>query len=157
MLVIVGTYREGHQIIALKVYDTVENKMGMYYKKDVLKAASNSSVTIIGIDHKEDGHNVSLSYQGYNVKALDIVDGAGNVIEDRGMWIPLETQGFGDATQIKVVNSIGITKMISMNEFMELLDNRKIVGAKRNRSGVTYHKYCQRKGITFENTTEISN
>ena len=147
MFVIIGTYREGSQIVALKMYDTVNDKMGMYYKRDVLHAAAQSNVTVLGIDCKEDSRNASLSYQGYNVKSLDIVDGAGNVIENRGMWIPLETQGFGDAAHVKMVNSAGTVKLFPFGEFMRLLDNRKIVGAKRNRSGITYHKYCQRKGI----------
>lgn len=152
MYFIIGTYRVREHIIGLKLYNPETGEVKMEHKNEVFRQASLGKEVYLGIEQKVDSYGedkTMLRRKIFNVRTLDEVDENGNPINENHVRIPISTEGFGINTKIKVVDSMGKIEVIGYDELLKLIDDRKITGAQRNKTTITYHELCKQVGVTY--------
>lgn len=153
MLFIIGVYKEGHYIVGLKLYDSASNKIGMFYKRQVLEAVAQKNVEIAGIRTKVDCNGITkkeLSRKIYNVKLLDQVDSKGNPIDTRHVRVPIYTEGFSNSMKITLVDSMGKLETVEYEKLLEMIKGRKVTGAAK-RSTLIFSEWCETRGLSSLN------
>jgi len=160
MLIIIGTYRTGgktrSKIDGVKVYDTVDRKMYMFPTENVLDVVKRKKCDVVGVKtvtpYGEEGNIVKLSTSSeFNVRSLDIVDEYGIPVNNNRIRIPIEVEGFGSSSKIHLLDSSGNIEKVTYDEFVSLLNDKKIVGAHRCSKGtINYSSHLRRRGICIE-------
>lgn len=162
MLLVVGIYHTGkkHQKIdGIKVYDTVTKKMGLFPKKSVYDTVASGKAEVVGVKIVD----VNGVMEGelsrtneYNTARLDHLDEFGFPIGGTpNAKIPLVVEGFGKNTEFELLDSMGNIERVKYSEFIQLLRDRKIVGAYEcyRNDDLRYSKHVKRNGILCMETT----
>ena len=160
MIFVIGTYKENGRIVALKLYNRETKELGMYHKRKVFKAIQTTGIQIAGIDSKSDPDNPGQkmlcmsNWSIYHTKSLDQLDSAGNPLDDKHVRVVISTKGFGETMQVTLVDSMGHEEVISYNEMIELMQQKKITGVHKNVDRIIFNKWCKHQGIAY-NTQDI--
>lgn len=160
MIFVVGTYRENGRIVALKLYNRETKELGMYHKRKVFKAIQTTGMQVAGIDSKSDPENPGQrilymsNWSIYHTKSLDQLDSKGSPLDDKHVKVVISTKGFGETMQVTLVDSMGHEEVISYNEMIELMQQRKITGVYKYVDKIVFSKWCKHKGIVY-NTQDM--
>lgn len=155
MYYIIGTYRKKNRIAALKLFNPETKEIRMDHKSVVFGNAESGKEVYIGVEKKVNSYGeevMDTTRRGINVRCLDEVDEKGNPIDDRHARLVLSIKGYGSSMEALVIDSMGKLETICYNEFIRLLDEKRIVGAKRIAfDGIEYHKHLIKEGLILSN------
>ena len=155
MYYIIATYKVKNRLTALKLFNPETKEIRMEPKSVVFKNAMDGTEVYIGLGKKVNSYGeevVDIIKHDINVLHLDEVDEIGNPIDNRQSKLIISIKGFGSSIKATVVDSMGKLHNIDYNEFMQLLDTGKIVGAKRRPyDQILYHKHIIREGLVLSN------
>ena len=89
-----------------------------------------------------------IDYYRFHTNSIDEIDGLGNVITplNKRKEVYVGYVGFGDNRQYVLVNSSGVRRSVSYNEFYTLSKSGKIIGSRiaadKYGESVTTYKKC---------------
>lgn len=152
MLYIVGVYEEAKSIVGLKIYDSVNNQLGMFYRKQVMNAVSRNNITVAGIKtvvNSKGKTEPKFTTRLYNVHKLDKIDSSGNPIDNKHVKIPLYTEGFKNNMKVTLVNSMGKLETVGYEELLDLKKQGEITGIMKSKT-LQFHPWCEARGIIFQ-------
>lgn len=148
MYMIIGIYKEGNEIIGLKMYDTEKKQIGMYHKEQVFNGCNKKGLVVAGLRDTYDAVGKikkTLTYDIYNTKMLDNVDEHGHPLNNNHVRVPISTEGFDKEMKITLVDSMGKEEVVAYDELLQLLNDKKATGA-RKANHLLFHKMCIRYG-----------
>lgn len=149
MYYIIGLYKDGDKIEALKLYDGHSKQVGLYPKENVLHAAQSYKFEIAGLNKKMVGDRcvIRLSHSKYNTKMLDLVDTTGQPIDDNHVRVAIKTRGFKESMIVTLLDSMGNTEEVGYKKLLELMKAGKVTGVEKKKYFV-FNKWCIKEGIT---------
>lgn len=139
------------RIEAYKIYDAKTNEVQLISRKKVMnlaKVANPNELVIVGLKRRGkvlDNKGLPVIIENdylYATKELDKLNGYGEPIKETGKKILIDIKGYQEAATYRVVDSRGKQQWLSQKDFMQLLEEEKIIGAKLYNSGVRVYKYC---------------
>lgn len=149
MYYIIGKYKEGNNIVGLKLYDSDKNQTGLYHRDHVIKAATKYNLQIGGLrdimsDNKK--RKKVLSYTVYSINMLDEVDCNGNPINDNHVRVIYKVKGFKESMEITLLDSRGNLEVVDLETLMKLIEERKVTGFRKGKN-IGFSRWCIIEGI----------
>lgn len=127
----IGRVFEDGKVIAYKLYDADSKEVGLYPRENVHRKVK-EGIPVIGLRAVKGGGVIHI--QGaFNMSKVDNLNGKGHPIRPTGNYTLLGYSGFLEDTKYRLVNSEGFERIVTQDEFKQLVYEDKVNGAMRSK------------------------
>ena len=147
---------DNDKVEAYKVYQDETKEIKIISRTKVWNLArtcNTGDIVVVGLRKRGDlvgsdglplfGENNYL----YATKETDVVNGFGEVISGDRKWHLIDVEGFREASEYTVIDSMGNEKTFNFEDFKKLVAEDRIIGARIDGRSLRIYKYCDMRNF----------